>query len=187
MLPPSLEADYAVVRALPLFEGIPDDDLVHTMTQGGIALRSLERDMFVLDPIGLAGGQAAPVVYVARGQVAAAVFTETDLQERRAQQIAHENATKEEREAESLIKPAPLARIALKNVALFMEGDLFNSGALQATHGQPIAFYTTAPSALSANSPTAAGSATGPKAATTTACSSARLSTNNLRPSATAR
>ena len=29
-----------------------------------------------------------------------------------------------------------------------MEGDLFNSGALAATHGQPIAFYTTAPSAL---------------------------------------
>ena len=43
MLPPSLEAVYAVVRQLPLFEGIPDDDLVHTMTQGGIALRTLER------------------------------------------------------------------------------------------------------------------------------------------------
>ena len=148
MLPPGLEADYGVVRQLPLFEGIPNDDLVHAMSQGGIALRSLERDMFVLDPIGLAGGQAAPVVYVARGQVAAAVFTENDLQERRAAQLAHENATQEEREAESLIKSAPLARLALKNVALFMEGDLFNSGALAATHGQPIAFYTTAPSAL---------------------------------------
>ncbi len=148
MLPPSLEADYGVVRQLPLFEGIPNDDLMNAMSQGGIALRPLERDMFVLDPIGLAGGQAAPVVYVARGQVAAAVFTENDLQDRRAAQLAHENATQEEREEESLIKPAPLARIALKNVALFMEGDLFNSGALSATHGQPIAFYTTAPSAL---------------------------------------
>ncbi|HEX4416830.1 MAG TPA: 4Fe-4S dicluster domain-containing protein [Kofleriaceae bacterium] len=148
MLPPGLEADYGVVRQLPLFEGIPDGDLVHAMAQGGIALRSLERDMFVLDPIGLAGGQPAPVVYVARGQVASAVFTENDLHDRRAAQIAHENASQEEREEESLIKPAPLARIALKNVALFMEGDLFNSGALAATHGQPIAFYTTAPSAL---------------------------------------
>jgi len=148
MLPPGLEADYGVVRQLPLFESIPNNDLIHAMSQGGITLRSLERDMFVLDPIGLAGGQAAPVVYVARGQVAAAVFTEADLQERRAAQLAHESATHEEREAESLIKPAPLARIALKNVALFMEGDLFNSGALAATHGQPIAFYTTAPSAL---------------------------------------
>jgi len=148
MLPPGLEADYGVVRQLPLFEGIPDEDLVHAMAQRGIGLRSLERDMFVLDPIGLAAGQPAPVVYVARGQVSAAVFTENDLSQRRATQIAHENATQEEREEESLIKPAPLARLALKNVALFMEGDLFNSGALQATHGQPIAFYTTAPSAL---------------------------------------
>ncbi|MBC7973343.1 MAG: 4Fe-4S binding protein [Myxococcales bacterium] len=148
MLPPALEADYGVVRQLPLFEGIPNDDLIHAMAQGGISLRSLERDMFVLDPIGLAGGQAAPVVYVARGQVSAAVFTENDLVARRNAQIAHENATLEEREEESLIKPAPLARLALKNVALFMEGDLFNSGALSATHGQPIAFYTTAPSAL---------------------------------------
>ncbi|HEU4733673.1 MAG TPA: 4Fe-4S binding protein [Kofleriaceae bacterium] len=148
MLPPALEADYGVIRQLPLFEGIPNEDLVHAMSQGGISLRSLERDMYVLDPIGLAGGAPAPVVYVARGQVAAAVFTENDLQDRRAAQIAHENATAEEREEESLIKPAPLARLALKNVALFMEGDLFNSGALSATHGQPIAFYTTAPSAL---------------------------------------
>jgi len=148
MLPPGLEADYGVVRQLPLFEGIPNDALIHAMSQGGIALRALERDMFVLDPIGLAGGQAAPVVYVARGQVSAAVFTDGDLQERRTAQVEHENATLEEREEESLIKPAPLARLALKNVALFMEGDLFNSGALSATHGQPIAFYTTAPSAL---------------------------------------
>jgi len=148
MLPPGLEADYGVVRQLPLFEGIPSEDLIHAMSQGGIGLRALERDMFVLDPIGLAGGQAAPVIYVARGQVAAAVFTENDLHDRRAAQLAHESATHEEREAESLIKPTPLARLALKNIALFMEGDLFNSGALSATHGQPIAFYTTAPSAL---------------------------------------
>ncbi|HEY6179938.1 MAG TPA: hypothetical protein VIX73_36045, partial [Kofleriaceae bacterium] len=119
MLPPGLEADYGVIRQLPLFEGIPNDALIHAMSQGGIALRAIERDMFVLDPIGLAAGQPAPVIYVARGQVAAAVFTDNDLHERRAAQIAHENATAEEREQESLIKPAPLARIALKNVALF--------------------------------------------------------------------
>ncbi|MDQ3364808.1 MAG: 4Fe-4S dicluster domain-containing protein [Myxococcota bacterium] len=148
MLPPHLEADYALIRTLPLFEGIGNEDLASAMVQGGIALRSIERDMFVLDPIGLSQGQPAPVVYVARGQIAAAVFMENDLSERRSYQHAHENATQEEREAESLIKPPPLARIALKNVALFMEGDLFNSGALNAARGQPIAFYTTAPSVL---------------------------------------
>jgi hypothetical protein len=145
MLPPGLEPDYAVVRQLPLFDGVGNQDLAAAMQQGGIGIRRLERDMFVLDPIGLSQGQPAPVVYVARGQVAAAVFMENELVERRAWQLAHEAATKEEREAESLIKPPPLARVALKNIALFMEGDLFNSSALAAARGQPIAFYTTAP------------------------------------------
>ncbi len=148
MVPPGLEQAYGLVRNLPLFEGIPNHDLIAALTQGGIAHRQLERDMFVLDPIGLAHGQPAPVIYIARGQIAAAVFNEAELADRRTQQLQHENATKEEREQESLIKPPPLARIALKNVALFMEGDLFNSGALSAARGQPIAFYTTAPSVL---------------------------------------
>src|SRR5215470_6402756 len=148
MVPPGLEADYALIRKLPIFEGVPNEDLVVAMTQGGISQRHLERDMFVLDPIGLAQGSPAPVVFVADGQVAAAVFLENELSERRAWQVAHENATKEEREQESLIKPPPLARVALKNVALFMQGDLFNSGALSAARGQPIAFYTAAPSIL---------------------------------------
>jgi Fe-S-cluster-containing hydrogenase component 2 len=148
MVPPGLEADYERIRKLPIFEGVPNEDLIVAMTQGGISQRHLERDMFVLDPIGLAQGSPAPVVFIADGQVAAAVFLENELSERRAWQVAHENATKEEREQESLIKPPPLARMALKNVALFMEGDLFNSGALSAARGQPIAFYTTAPSVL---------------------------------------
>ncbi|HEU0037316.1 MAG TPA: 4Fe-4S dicluster domain-containing protein [Kofleriaceae bacterium] len=143
-----MEGDYAVVRQLPMFEGVANEDLVNAMMQGGIGVRRLERDMFVLDPIGLAHGQPAPIVHVAHGQCAAGVFMENELAERRAQQLAHENATKEEREAESLIKPPPLARVALKNVALFMEGDLYNSASLQAARGQPIAFYTTAPSIL---------------------------------------
>lgn len=148
MLPPGMDQDYALVRQLPLFEGVGNEDLVAAMTQGGIAIRRLERDMFVLDPIGLAQGQAAPVVYVAKGQVAAGVFMEHELAERHAQQVAHETASKEQLDEESLIKPPPLARVALKNIALFMENDLFNSSALSAARGQPIAFYTTAPCEL---------------------------------------
>ena len=148
MLPPGMEPDYALVRQLPLFEGVGNEDLIAAMQQGGIRIRRLERDMFVLDPISLAGGASAPVIFVAEGQVAAAVFMENELADRRAQQLAHESASKDEREAESLIKPPPLARVALKNVALFMEHDLFNSGALSAARGQPIAFYTSAPSSL---------------------------------------
>jgi Fe-S-cluster-containing hydrogenase component 2 len=148
MLPPGMEPDYAVVRQLPLFEGVGNEDLIAAMQQGGISIRRLERDMFVLDPIGLAGGAAAPVIYVAEGQVAAAVFMENELVDRRQHQLAHESASKDEREAESLIKPPPLARVALKNIAVFMEHDLFNSGALSAARGQPIAFYTSAPSTM---------------------------------------
>ena len=148
MVPPGLEADYAVIRNLPLFEGVPSQDLIAAMQQGGIAQRLIERDMFVLDPIGLAHGQPAPVIYIASGQVAAAVFMEQELSARRAAQVAHEQASKEQRDEESLLKPPPLARIALKNIALFMQGDLFNSGALSAARSQPIAFYTAAPSVL---------------------------------------
>jgi hypothetical protein len=83
MLPPGLEADYAHVRQSPLFEGVPNEDLIAAMSQGGIAVRQLERDMFVLDPIGLAHGQPAPVVFLAAGQVAAAVFVEQELADRR--------------------------------------------------------------------------------------------------------
>ena len=150
IIPPGLENDFALIRNLPLFEGVPNQDLVVAMQQGGLVSRSLERDMFVLDPIGLAGGKAAPVIYIARGQVSAAVFRQDALAERRAAQVAHEQASREELEEESLLKAAPLARVALKNVALFIEGDLFNSGALSAAavKHQPIAFYTAAPSVL---------------------------------------
>lgn len=141
------EADFALLQSLPLFEGINPQDLGMALHQNGIAVRRIERDMFVVDPTAITHGPA-PILYVAVGQVAAGVFQESDYSERRAWQQAHDTATHEEREAESLIKPPPLARVALKNVALFMEGDLFNSGALAASRGMPVAFYTTAPSIL---------------------------------------
>ena len=39
MLPPELEADYAVIRQLAAFEGISDPDLTAALTQRGIAVR----------------------------------------------------------------------------------------------------------------------------------------------------
>ncbi len=142
--PPGLEADYGLIRRLPLFDGVPNDELISGLQNHGISKRLLERDMFVAEPT----SGAAPVIYIAEGQIAAAVFMEGELAERRAQQVAHEGASKDELEEESLIKPPPLARIALKNIALFIEFDLFNAGALSAARGQPIAFYTAAPSVL---------------------------------------
>lgn len=145
ILPPSLQGDYANIRQLPIFAGIPDHELAMAMAQGGIGQRKVERDIFIGDPISGMRTGAAPVVYVMDGQIAAGVFTEGDLNERRNRQIRLENASQEELDEESLLKPPPLARLAQKNVALFMPGDLFNSGVMSMGRGMPVAFYTASP------------------------------------------
>jgi Fe-S-cluster-containing hydrogenase component 2 len=145
MLPPSLQEDFGSIRVLPIFAGIPDHDLAMAMSQGGIARRKFDRDHFVGDPVAGARTGAAPVVYVIDGQIAAAVFTEGDLAERRNRQLRLEKASADELEAESLLKPPPLARLAQKNVALFMAGDLFNIGVMSMGRGMPVAFYTASP------------------------------------------
>lgn len=148
MLPPDLQSSYGALRRLAIFDGIPNQVLAAAISAGDIATRTIDRDLFIADPIGLARGQAAPVVYVTSGQVAAGVFDQQALAERRAAQERWEKLGPDERESESLIKPPPLARVAKKNVALFVDGDLFNAGALSATRDAPVAFYTTAPSTL---------------------------------------
>ncbi|MEZ4358901.1 MAG: 4Fe-4S dicluster domain-containing protein [Kofleriaceae bacterium] len=145
MVPPSLQADYGGIRSLPIFAGVPDHELAMAMSQGGISQRRLDRDLFIGEPISGMRNGPAPVVYVMQGQIAAAVFTEGDLQERRNRQQRLENASAEELESESLLKPPPLARTAQKNVALFMPGDLFNLGVMSMGRGMPVAFYTAAP------------------------------------------
>lgn len=148
MLPPGLDVDYAVIRALPIFDGVADADLALALGAGGVARRVLDRDLFTIDDRALAPGAPAPAMYVIRGQVAAGVFTEAQLTERRQLQDRLERLTTQERADESLLKPPPLARIAHKNLALFREGDLLNTGAVTATRGAPVALFTTAPSEL---------------------------------------
>ncbi len=145
ILPPSLQGDYANIRQLPIFAGIPDHELATAIAQGGIGQRKVDRDFFIGDPISGMRTGAAPVVYVMEGQIAAGVFTEGDLNERRNRQLRLENASQDELDQESLLKPDPLARLAQKNVALFMPGDLFNSGVMSMGRGMPVAFYTAAP------------------------------------------
>jgi Fe-S-cluster-containing hydrogenase component 2 len=145
MLPPSMQADYATIRQLPIFAGIPDQDLAMAMSQGGLTQRKIDRDHFIGDPNpGMRNGPA-PVLYIISGQIAAAVFTQGDLAERSNRQRRLENASQEELESESLLKPPPLARLAQKNVALFMPGDLFNIGVMSMGRGMPVAFYTASP------------------------------------------
>jgi len=148
MLPPELQGDYAELRKLGIFEGLPNGVLASVLQAGGLRRRVVERDGLVLDPFSLAAGEAAPVYFVAAGQVAAAVFDEHELADRRARQLRWESLTPEEREEESLIKPPPMARTAEKNVALFGAGDVFNSAALTHARGAPIAFYAASPAVL---------------------------------------
>jgi Fe-S-cluster-containing hydrogenase component 2 len=148
MLPPGLEPDYAALRQLAIFDGIPNNELAAAMQSRGIVRSVVDRDHLLAAELGRGQGAAPPAVYVAVGQVAAGVFAEADLEERRTAQDRSERLTTEEREGESLLKPPPLARVAHKNVALFMDGDVFNSGAAAASRGNPVAFFTSAPSVL---------------------------------------
>ena len=156
MLAPQQQAAFNALRHMPFFHGIPDQALVQGLASGGIECRGYERDAFVADPFSIstdgapyreghpsAGG--SPIFFVAVGQISAAVFSADELSQRRAQQQQYEQMSEQERKDMSLLKPPPLSRVAKKNLAVFMEGDLFNSGALAMAGGEPVAFYTVAP------------------------------------------
>lgn len=141
MLPPELQQSYAKLCQLSVFRGIPPEMIVHLMGQRLIDLSTYVRDKFVADPFSVTSGPT-PIFYVASGQIAAAVFDSEVLVERRAQQEQYEQMSAKEREELSRLKPPPLARVAKKNVATFMADDLFNAGALTASGGDPVAFFT---------------------------------------------
>lgn len=144
MLSPALQRGYAQLRRLPIFDGIPNEELAAAMGSGGIKRVILRRDSFVADSATVAAGNA-PIVFVAEGQIAAAVFDEGHLMERRAAQQRWEQMTEDERKEQSALAPPPLARVARKNLAVFMPGDLFNAAALAAGGVRSVAFYTVGP------------------------------------------
>lgn len=148
MLAPALRAGYAEIRQLPFLDGVPNEILIGALQSGDLVLRSLDRDAIVADALEAPGTAAAPVLVVVNGQIAAGVFDEHELAERKQQQRELEAMTHDERESVSLIKPIPMARLAKKNIALFAEGDLWNSGAVTAARGAPIAFFATAPTTV---------------------------------------
>lgn len=153
-VPPHLESTYALLRQLTILDGIPNDALRVAVESGGIELQRHARDSFVADP----GTTAADsrIVFVIQGQVSAGVFDAHELADRRAEQLRQQQMSAEELRELSKLKPKPLARLAKKNLALFQEGDLFNSVALASSAAptfrdgptQPVAFFTAAPSVL---------------------------------------
>lgn len=143
-LSPELQKACASVGRLPLFGGIPDSELFALVASGGITHRSLRRDAFVADPQSArsAGGE---LYFVIRGQVAVGVFDPKEFDERRSAQSAFDRMSEKERKDQSALAPPPLARVAKKNLAAFVEGDLFNSTALPHQTGLTVALYSVAP------------------------------------------
>ncbi len=142
MLSPELQEGYEQLRRLNIFDGIPHDVLSAALAGGGIQRRVFKRDRFVADPASVRGSQAT-LCYVVQGQVAVAVFDESDLEHRRQEQERYDRMTDKERQELSLLPPEPLARVAKKNLALFIEGDLFNAKALNnIATDRAVAFYT---------------------------------------------
>jgi len=151
-LPPQLQATYAQLRVLRIFDGIPNQALSAAIATGGIERVSLARDVFVADPITITP-TAGKIYFVSEGQVAAGVFDRDALTNRRRDQERRESMTAAQLREESSLQPEPLARLAKKNVALFMPGDLFNTKALAANQSSPVAFYTTAPTVVAVIAP----------------------------------
>ena len=148
MLAPELQDGYEQFRGLNIFDGIPNDVIASAMMAGGIRRRAYRRDMFVADPRG-AEGNAAAIFYVVEGQVAVAVFDPQEMEARRAEQERQEQMSEDEREELSLLPQPPLARVAKKNLAVFMEGDLFNASVLANVAGDnAAAFYAVGPAVV---------------------------------------
>ena len=146
MLAPGLEESYAELRRVPLFDGIPNDDLWAAISAGGIRRHVIRRDAFVADPANLGGG--SNLFFVVEGQLAVGVFDPLAFAARRQDQDRFDALSDAERRSESALAPQPLARLARKNLAVFVDGDLFNSDALPQEPESVVAFYTTAPSVV---------------------------------------
>jgi Fe-S-cluster-containing hydrogenase component 2 len=146
---PEIQQAYRDLRALPVFDGIPNEDLWRIIVQGGIAQRRYDRDVFVADPTTVAGpGQGARIMLIASGQVAVAVFDPEKIGERRKAQDEYERMSDKERQELSALRPPPLARVAKKNLATFVVGDIFNSGSLARGSQGDVAFYAVEPSVV---------------------------------------
>jgi Fe-S-cluster-containing hydrogenase component 2 len=143
-----LRQAYGELRRLPIFDGIPNEELWRIMSAGGVERRFFDRDEFVADPDDVARGTAARIYLVATGQIAVAVFDPGVLAGRKAEQLRVQQMSAKERQELSALRPPPLAREARKNLATFMEGDLFNASALVSGSRGDVAFYAVAPAVV---------------------------------------
>ncbi|MBL8627955.1 MAG: 4Fe-4S binding protein [Myxococcales bacterium] len=120
------------IRAVPALAGVPDAVLAPLVASGAIAVLTLPRDTVVTTDSRYA------MCVVASGQVSLALFDRAALTAR----LAHRqrDAAKGERDG-TLLPPPPLAHVALRNLALFTDGDAWNPTALAADGDDAIAAF----------------------------------------------
>lgn len=144
---PEMQRAYREIRGLPFFSGVPDQDLWRAVVLGGLTLQQFDRDVFVADPHDMSEQyKQAQILFVASGQVAVAVFDPQKIAERKKAQVEYARMSEEQRNELSALRPPPLTRVARKNLATFMRGDLFNSAALVRGSRGDVAFYAVEPS-----------------------------------------
>ncbi|MCP4449794.1 MAG: 4Fe-4S dicluster domain-containing protein [Myxococcales bacterium] len=146
---PETQQAYRDLRQMSVLDGIPNESLWRAVVLGGVSRQVFERDVFVADPQDVAAPELGPrVMLVASGQVAVAVFEPAKIAERKQAQVEFSQMTEAERNDLSALLPPPLSRVARKNLATFMRGDLFNSAALVAGSRGDVAFYAVEPSVV---------------------------------------
>lgn len=166
---PEIQQAYRDLRKLEVFGGIANEELWRCVVMGDVQRETYDRDVFVADPKSQESAyrgdiltQPRPrIMLIATGQVAVAVFDPNKIAERKQAQDEFQKMSDEERNNLSSIRPPPLTRVARKNLATFMQGDLFNSAALVHGTSGDVAFFAVEPSVVvSLSHEAAAGLAT---------------------------
>lgn len=142
---PAHQEVYRTLRSFPLFDGLPNDELLDRIAAGELQLIRAWRDEIVADAAALAAG-GPRIFLVKRGQVAVGVFPPGVLERERAES-AEVDAAERQRKIRT---QGPMIRLAEKNLATFGEGELWNSealGGLSEGAGR-CAFYAVAPAEL---------------------------------------
>jgi Fe-S-cluster-containing hydrogenase component 2 len=148
MLAPERAAWYRTIRQLPLFDGLPNEELEAAIAGGDLDLRVFFRDDVVADEAAV-GREGSRIFLVTRGQIAIAVLDPEVLADETRGSAGLSLDDKRKRIRTTL----PLIRRADKNLATFVEGELWNTAALpgmgdgeRSGERRAAAFYAVEPS-----------------------------------------
>ncbi len=126
----------SILADQPAFVSVPVEVLDDALAEDGLEVIDMERDQL------LPTDDDSCLFYLCAGQVAVGVFDQESVDERWRHQKELRNRDKDD---VSLLPLPPLARTALKNLARFEAGDIFNAAALTSIDGENLAFFSLSP------------------------------------------